>query len=186
MLQVDGRRPQSIVDDRALICFDSDQSRPQSIVDDRVLICFGSDQSRPRTLQVDGRRPQSIVDDRALICFDSDQSRLQSIAKADRFDGRLFFLKVTRKARSGRWYVFLQLGERREAAMQYRVSVTLGRPRSLTGVGSSYAGDAFSQTYMGDLCPELTAVIRLLRLLCGQGHSLEALPAHVRRPQAAG
>jgi len=73
--------------------------------------------------------------------------------EALRFDGRLFFLKVTRKARSGRWYVFLQLGERKEAAMQYRVSVTLGRPRSLTGVGSSYAGDAFSQTYMGDLCP---------------------------------
>lgn len=66
--------------------------------------------------------------------------------EALKFDNKIFFLKVTRKARNGRWFFCVQLVGCEEEAQRYTAELTLSRPDE--GPGGKY-----SLRYSGDVCP---------------------------------
>ena len=62
------------------------------------------------------------------------------------FEEQMFFLKVTRKARRGRWFFLVQMVGSAEEAAGFGVTVLVFRPEE--GPEGVY-----SQRYSGDLCP---------------------------------
>jgi len=62
------------------------------------------------------------------------------------FEDQMFFLKVTRKARRGRWFFFVQMVGSAEEASVFGVTVLVFRPEDGPEGG-------YSQRYSGDLCP---------------------------------
>ena len=63
-----------------------------------------------------------------------------------RFDNNVFFLKVTRKARSGRWFFYVQLVGCEEECLSYTAEITVFRP-------DKGPGGKPSMKYSGDVCP---------------------------------
>jgi len=63
-----------------------------------------------------------------------------------KFEERIFFLKVTRKARAGRWFFFVQMIGSQEDTVGYGVTIIVFRPEE--GPEGKY-----SQRYSGDICP---------------------------------
>jgi len=61
------------------------------------------------------------------------------------FDEKIFFLKVTRKARAGRWFFFVQMIGSSEETVGYGVTIIVFRPED--GPDGKY-----SQRYSGDIC----------------------------------
>lgn len=66
--------------------------------------------------------------------------------EAVRFDEKIFFLKVTRKARSGRWFFSVQMVGGQEETDMYGVTIIVLKPEE--GPEGKY-----SQRYSGDICP---------------------------------
>jgi len=63
-----------------------------------------------------------------------------------KFEDRIFFLKVTRKARAGRWFFFVQMIGSLDDTVGYGVTIIVFRPED--GPEGKY-----SQRYSGDICP---------------------------------
>ena len=63
-----------------------------------------------------------------------------------KFDNNVFFLKVTRKARSGRWFFYVQLVGCEEDCLGYTAEITVFRP-------DRGPGGKPSMKYAGDVCP---------------------------------
>ena len=74
--------------------------------------------------------------------------------EAVKFDNKVFFLKVTRKARARRWFFYVQMVGCEEEALAYTAAVTVFRP--------DYGPEGkYSQRYSGDVCPiDMSAVDR--------------------------
>jgi len=69
-----------------------------------------------------------------------------------KFEERVFFLKVTRKARAGRWFFFVQMIGSLEDTEEYGVTIVVFRPED--GPEGKY-----SQRYSGDICPIDTSTV---------------------------
>lgn len=69
-----------------------------------------------------------------------------------KFEDRIFFLKVTRKARAGRWFFFVQMVGSLEDTVGYGVTIIVFRPED--GPEGKY-----SQRYSGDICPIDTTTV---------------------------
>jgi len=69
-----------------------------------------------------------------------------------KFEDRIFFLKVTRKARAGRWFFFVQMVGSLEDTVGYGVTIIVFRPED--GPEGKY-----SQRYSGDICPIDTSTV---------------------------
>lgn len=63
-----------------------------------------------------------------------------------KFEENIFFLKVTRKARKGRWFFFVQMVGNAEETSKFAVTIAVFRPED-SGEGK------YSQRYSGDICP---------------------------------
>jgi len=63
-----------------------------------------------------------------------------------KFDEKVFFLKVTRKARTGRWFFYVQIVGSDTEAADYTADITVFRP----DIGPA---GKYSQRYSGDVCP---------------------------------
>ena len=63
-----------------------------------------------------------------------------------RFDNNVFFLKVTRKARSGRWFFYVQLVGCEDECLAYTAEITVFRP-------DRGPGGKPSMKYSADVCP---------------------------------
>jgi len=85
--------------------------------------------------------------------LEDEQQNFNWKLEAVKFDNRVFFLKVTRKARSRRWYFYVQMVGYQEQAQGYSMEMTLCRPDE----GESAL--KYSQKMSGDVCPlEVTTV----------------------------
>jgi len=78
--------------------------------------------------------------------LDRERENLNWKLEGVRYDDRIFFLKVTRKARVGRWFFFVHMIGSLEDTLRYGVSFTIFRP-SNDGPEGKYA-----QKYSGDVC----------------------------------
>ena len=63
-----------------------------------------------------------------------------------KYDNKVFFLKVTRKARTGRWFFYVQIVGSEEEASGYTADITVFKPEF--GPEGKY-----SQRYSGDISP---------------------------------